>query len=204
MLLRGRVELDPSLVPAADDEKDPTSGCPVSVEVMAERLRMADEELADVLGPFFYTAQTIPGSADCEFVLPVNPGVYLVTAVPQTGSPGGPARISVLDLREGSDLVDSAGPMPIAELAAPIVMEPGTLVTIELDNFDRSSVVVPLDLAGWMPIAGYPELDLNRPDTCHGAPSRGCEIRRLRPSKAGLSPTQEQYVKYLTRVPASP
>ena len=203
VLLRGRVELDPSLVPAADDEKDPTSGCPLNAEIMAERLRLPDEDPATAPGPHFYTARTIPGSPRCDFVLPVNPGVYLITAVPQTGSPGGPAKISVLDLREGSDLVDSSGPIPIAELAAPIVMEPGTLVTIELDNFDRSSVAVPLDLAGWVPIAGYPDLDLNRLDTCHGALSRGCEIRRLRPSKAGLSPTQEQYVKYLTRVPAS-
>jgi hypothetical protein len=207
VLLRGRVELAPLL--DADGNEDLTIRCPVNAEVMAERLRVPGEDTSTIVGPYFYSARTIPGSLVCEpgsshasFVLPVNPGVYLVTALPQTGSQGGPAKITVLDLREGSELVDSSGPMPIADLPDPIVMEPGTLVTIELDNFDRSSAATPLDLAGWMPIDGYPELDLNRPDTCHGAIDRGCEIRRLRP-KGGLSPTQEQYVKYLTRRPAS-
>ena len=207
VLLRGRVELAPLL--AMDGSVDLTVRCPVNAEIMAERLRVPGEDPSTILGPYFYSAHTIPGSLVCDpgssfasFVLPVNPGVYLVTALPQTGSQGGPAKIVVLDLREGSPLVDSAGPMPVADLPAPLVMEPGTLVTIELDNFDRSSVATPLDLAGWMPIDGYPDLDLNRPDTCHGATDRGCEIRRLRP-KGGLSPTQEQYVKYLTRRPAS-
>ena len=75
-------------------------------------------------------------------------------------------------------------------------------MTIELDNFDRSSVAVPLDMAGWKgQIAGYPDLDLNDANTCYGGSGRGCLIRRLRPGKSGLSPTQEQFVKYLTRAP---
>jgi hypothetical protein len=207
VLLRGRVELAPLLT--ADGNQDLTVRCPVNAEIMAERLRVPGEDPSTIVGPYFYSAHTIPGSLVCKpgssfasFVLPVNPGVYLVTALPHTGSQGGPAKIIVLDLREGSDLVDSSGPLPIADLPDPIVMEPGTLVTIELDNFDRSSVATPLDLAGWAPIDGDPELDLNRPDTCHGAGDRGCEIRRLRP-KGGLSPTQEQYVKYLTRRPVN-
>ena len=172
---------------------------------MAERLRSPDVDPEAVLGPYFYTASTIPGSLLCEFVLPVNPGVYLVTALPQTASPGGPARISVLDLRLESELVDSSGPMPIAELAAPIVLEAGTLVTLELDNFDRSSVAVPLDLAAWQADRRSSRASTStRRDTCYGAAGRGCEIRRLRPSKGGLSPTQEQYVKYLTRAPPQP
>ncbi len=199
VLLRGRVELAPEL---AMEGEDTTISCPLRADIMAERLRMPEEAGTTVLGPHFYIGHTIPGSIFCEFVLPVNPGVYAVTALTQSGSRGGPAKIKVFDLRLGSPLVDSTGLMPVADLPAPIVMEAGTLVTLELDNFDRSTVAVPLDLAGWKPIEGHPELDLNAPDTCHGPTGRGCEIRRLRAKGGGLALTQEQYVKYLTRVPA--
>ncbi len=202
VLLRGRVDLHQDVCTAIQEgDGSSIDDCQASAEVMAERLRMPDEPPGEVLGPFFYTAETIPDRGG-DFVLPVNPGVYLVTAVAQSGTPGGPARIQVLDLRIGSPLLDERGPMPSADLKAPIVLDPGTLVTVELDQVDRNSAAIPLDLAGWKPIAGHESLDLNRPDTCHGNKDRGCQIRRLR--RSGLAPTQEQYVKYLTRTPAKP
>ena len=204
VLLRGQVAL-PTAV-EADTDTDTTGGgplcdgiCQVNAEIMAERLRLDGEDAASVPGPYFYTAQTIPGSVG-KFVLPVNPGVYLVTALPQAGAVGGPAKIQVVDLRLESPLVDDSGPMPVADLQDPIVLDVGALVTIELDSFDRNSTAIPLDMAGWRgQIAGYPDLDLNSSATCLSAAERGCQIRRLRPGQSGLSPTQEQYVKYLTR-----
>lgn len=202
VLVRGRVKLP------ADTTCSDAEPCLPDAEILAERMRLADEDPTTTLGPFFYTAQTIAKSVgdpdedlDADFVLAVNPGVYLITALPQSGSQGGPARIAVFDLRLDSPLVTTKGAMPTADLGT-IELEPGKLVTIELDNFDRSSVAVPLDLAGWAgQIAGYPDLDLNDPNTCYGGTARGCQIRRLRPGKSGLSPTQEQFVKYLTRAP---
>ncbi|MBK9755194.1 MAG: hypothetical protein IPO88_17160 [Nannocystis sp.] len=195
VLVHGQVKL-----PGGEEDCTDILTCLPNAEIMAERLRIADDDPATTLGPYFYTAQTIPGSPG-DFVLAVNPGVYLITALPQSGSQGGPARIAVHDLRLDSPAVDTKGPMPTAELT-PIELELGKLVTIELDNFDRSSVAVPLDMAGWKgQIAGYPDLDLNDPSTCYGGSGRGCLIRRLRPGKSGLSPTQEQFVKYLTRAP---
>lgn len=205
VLLRGQVVLPPPPDPPVEGAAvvcDPaTADCRASAEIMAERLRMPDEDPSEAIGPFFYTTQTIPGS-DGDFVLPVNPGMYLVTALPQIGALGGPAPIMVVDLRLDSRLVDAARPVPVATLNDPIVLEAGTLVTVELDRFGRNSAAIPLDLAGWKPIAGFPALDLNASETCYGPPDRGCQIRRLRPGKSGLSPTQEQYVKYLTRAPA--
>jgi hypothetical protein len=193
VLVSGQVRL-----PSGEDDCSDIVACLPNAEVMAERLRLNDEDPATTLGPYFFTAQTIPGSPG-DFVMAVNPGVYLLTALPQSGSQGGPARIAVYDLRLGSPLVKTQGPIPTAKLP-PIVLDPGKLVTIELDNFDRSSVAVPLDLAGWKDqIPGYPGLDLNAADTCYGIVGRGCQIRRMRTGKSGLSPTQEQFVKYLTR-----
>jgi hypothetical protein len=206
VLLRGRVELP---APSAGETDTDTDGeplcdgiCQIDAEVMAERLRLPGEDAASVPGPYFYTGQTISGSLG-KFVLAVNPGVYLLTALPKAGALGGPAKIRVVDLRLESNLVDTSGPMPIADLSnQPIVLDPGSLVTIELDGFDRNSTAIPLDMAGWKgQIDGYPDLDLNAPTTCHGAADRGCQIRRLRPGQSGLSPTQEQFVKYLTRTP---
>lgn len=195
--VRGQVTL-----PEGDGTCNDAATCFSEAEIMAERLRVSGEDPSTTLGPYFYTAQTIPGSprdGARDFVLAVNPGVYLITALPQSGSQGGPAAIAVHDLRLTSPLVNTKGRMPTATLE-PIELKSGKLVTIELDNFDSNSVAVPLDLAGWVgQIAGYPDLDLNSPDTCYGSAGRGCLIRRLRPGKSGLSPTQEQFVKYLTR-----
>jgi hypothetical protein len=204
VLLRGQVALE-----TAEGEPSSCNGdsmldgtdCLVRAEILAERIRLPDDDPSTVQGPFFYTARTIDGSEFGDFVLPVNPGVYLVTALPEIGAPGGPAKIAVLDLRIDSDLVDTRGEIPTATLEEPLLLSSkGQFVIIELDGFDSASVASPLDLASWtgLEFDGRP-LDLNSPATCHGEPDRACSIRRLRPGNSGLALTQEQFVKFITR-----
>lgn len=201
VLLRGKVTTDDC--PKKPSDGSPAIDCP-RASIFAERLRVADEEPA--LGPIFIPTATIPGS-NGAFVMPVNPGVYLVTALPASGSPGGPADIRVVDLRLGSKLVDESGPIPIADLERPLALDVGRLVTVELEGFGRSSKAVPLDVGYWAkdkPSLDGKALDLNDPLTCYGGQNRGCQIRRLRPAGSFLSLTQESYVKYLARgVPES-
>lgn len=201
VLLRGSVALqidpeNPGLC-NTDGALDPTK-CTVKAEILAERLRLPDEDPAEVLGPFFYTTRTLAGA---DFILPVNPGVYLVTALPEIAAPGGPAKIDVVDLRLDSDLVDTSGPLPTATLADPLLLSPtGQFVIFELDGFDPASVGSPLDLDSWRGLAfAGRELDLSDTATCWGDPGRACAIRRLRPGNSGLALTQEQFVKFITR-----
>lgn len=201
VLLRGNVDAEEGVCPETT-ATPPTKDC-VKADILAERLRVPGEEPA--LLPVFYTGATIPGS-NGAFVLPVNPGVYLVTALPASGSPGGPADIRVVDLRLTSKLVDASRPIPVADLAEPFVLNAGRLVTFELDGFGSISQAAPLDVGYWtadraslvLPGSDVP-LDLNDPDTCYGGQSRGCAIRRLRLAGRFLSLTQEGYVKYLAR-----
>ncbi len=196
VLLRGTVTTDDC--PKKPSDGSPAIDCP-RASILAERLRVADDDPA--LGPIFLTAPTIPGS-NGAFVMPVDPGVYLVTALPASGSPGGPADIRVVDLRLDSKLVDTSGPIPIADLERPLALDVGRLVTVELAGFGRSSKAVPLDVGYWAedkPSFDGKALDLNDPNTCYGNQNRGCQIRRLRLSGSVLSLTQESYVKYLAR-----
>ncbi|MBA3550338.1 MAG: hypothetical protein H0T76_28015 [Nannocystis sp.] len=198
VLLRGRVTVTPEDCPAKPSGGASAIDCP-RASILAERLKVAGEEPA--LAPLYLTAATIPGSYG-DFVLAVNPGVYLVTALPASGSPGGPADIRVVDLRLDSKLVDTSGPIPIADLDSPLSLDVGKLVTVELEGFGRSSKAVPLDVGYW---AAKPlrfngvTLNLNDPATCYGSLNRGCQIRRLRLAGSFLSLTQESYVKYLAR-----
>jgi hypothetical protein len=197
VLLRGQAALEDADGCKSTPGIDP-SACTVDAEILAERLRVPGDE-DPALGPFFYTARTIPGS-DGDFVLPVNPGVYVLTALPRIRSPGGPAAIRVVDLRLGAPAVDVSGPIPVADLDEPIVLENGQFVTFELTDFDSSTVAVPLDMASWKQLRfGDQPLDLGDPDTCHSATPRGCSIRRLRPGNSGLSLTQERFAKFVTR-----
>lgn len=201
VLLRGTVSAEAGTCPETGDTP-PTKDC-VKADILAERLRLPGEDAA--LLPVFYTGTTIAGS-NGQFVLPVNPGVYLVTALPTSGSPGGPADIRVVDLRLDSKLVDRSGAIPIADLDDPFILNVGRLVTFELDGFGRSSKAAPLDVGYWaedraqltLPGSDQP-LDLNDPATCYGGLSRGCAIRRLRLAGRFLSLTQEGYVKWLAR-----
>jgi len=201
VLVRGSVTTDDC--PKKPSDATTTIDCP-RASILAERLRIDGEETA--LSPFFVDTTTIAGS-NGDFVMAVNPGVYLVTALPASGSPGGPADIRVVDLRLDSKLVDTSGPVPIADLETPLALDVGKLVTIELEGFARSSKVVPLDVGYWAkdpPTLNGKPLDLNDPATCYGNQNRGCQIRRLRVTGSFLSLTQESYVKYLARgVPES-
>lgn len=196
--LEYRVLLRGSVTAKDCDAASLTIDCP-RASILAERLRIAGEEPA--LSPIFLSTPTIPGS-NGDFVLAVNPGVYLVTALPASGSPGGPADIRVVDLRLDSKQVDTSGPIPIADLETPLALDVGKLVTVELEGFGRSTKAVPFDVGYWAnpkpSLDGQP-LDLNDPATCYGSLNRGCQIRRLRATGSILSLTQESYVKYLAR-----
>lgn len=197
VLIRGQVELEEGLCKNTEDLE---SECAVSAQIMAERLRLPSEEDEIVLGPHYYTASTF---GDGDFVLPVNPGVYLLTALPLVGSQGGPAAIQIVDLREDSPLLDVRGGVPYADLSTPLILAAGQLVTVELDDFSSNTTVIPLDMASWSSLVfeGM-ALDLSAPSTCYrystGDPP-ACQIRRLRPGSTTLRPSQEEFVKFITR-----
>lgn len=196
VLLRGEVTLGDGICKPSEDGTE--TECAVSAQVMVERIRLADE--TDALGPFFYSASTFSGG---DFVVPVNPGVYLVTALPQVGSQGGPAAIKIVDLRDESDLVDVRNGVPYADLADPLVLQQGQLVTVELDAFSSNTTVIPLDMASWSGLTfGGMAIDLSAASTCYRASSNeppACQIRRLRPGSTTLRPSQEEFVKFITR-----
>lgn len=192
VLLRGKV------VGADCQAESGGDGCSGGAELLAERVTLG-EDPATLLGPYFYTARTLPGP-DSEYVLPVNPGVYLLTALPEisvTGDRTGPAPIVVVDLREGSPLLREENGIfvadaPVLELAA------GQVYTLELDEFAASTRVIPLDVTSWtgLTLDGTP-LDLNSSETC--APSEACLIRRLRPGNSPVLLTQDQFINYVAR-----
>jgi hypothetical protein len=196
VLLRGKV--------TSDCESDTGGGtdCPIPAEVLAERVTKKEfvDDPATLTGPFFYTTRTLPGT-DGEYVLALNPGVYLLTALPELsggGSKIGPAAITVVDLRETSPALHEEGGLLVAD-APDLALVPGSVYTIELDDFDPSSRVIPLDLTSWSGLAfETKQLDLNDPDTC-AASSEGCQIRRLRPGNSPALLTQNQFINYVAR-----
>ena len=87
------------------------------------------------------------------------------------------------------------------------MLEPGILVTLDLATFDRSSLVLPLDIGSWrfQPELLTPDeddgaalIDLMQPGACLGDPNRGCSIRRL-VTGTGLSLTQVGQVRFTAR-----
>jgi hypothetical protein len=174
-----------------------------NAEVLAERVTR-DEDKSTLLGPYFYTARTLPDTG--EYVLPVNPGVYLLTALPEisvSGSATGPAPLVLVDLRETSPLVREENGILVAD-APELTLQPGVSYTIELDEFAASTRVIPLDVTTWVDLTmdGAP-LDLGAPETC--APSEACLIRRLRPGNSPLLLTQDQFITYVARAaPGAP
>ncbi|WP_434414921.1 hypothetical protein [Nannocystis pusilla] len=184
------------------------SGC-VPAEILAERV-IVGEDPDTLLGPYFFNATTVEG----KFVLPVNPGVYLVTALPTVtpqNSAIGPAPIVVVDLREDSpELVEEDGvwvfDMDKADAdddKAAFSLAAGAVYTVELDDFVSNSRVIPLDLTfgeGLLHPDGEP-LDLNAPGTC--LPGEGCQIRRIRPVSSPLRVPQNQIVRFVARAAAA-
>lgn len=192
VLLRGRVTAD-----CAGDTDG--AACSTAAEVLAERLTR-NEDPTTLIGPYLYTTRTFEGG---EYVLPVNPGVYLLTALPQisAGSKIGPAAITVVDLRETSMAVRDEDGLLVAD-APDLELVPGSVYTIELDDFDASSRVFPLDLTSWLGLAfEKKELNLNASDTCAAA-NEGCQIRRLRPGNSPALLTQNQFINYVARAAA--
>ncbi|MCA9680715.1 MAG: hypothetical protein KC457_00850 [Myxococcales bacterium] len=160
----------------------------------AERLRAEDED-ADAPGPFYYQARV---DSTGQFLLPVDPGLYVVTAFPAVGQPGGPAPYEVIDLREGSPNIDDVDGIPNATISKPFELDDGVLVRVQLRDFDVSTTVTPLDIGSWTAQENFP-YDLNDPDTCLGVTGRGCLIRRLRPSDAPISLLISKRLQFTTR-----
>jgi hypothetical protein len=149
----------------------------------AERLR-SDTDGNDLPGPFYFQARV---DATGAFVLPIDPGRYVVTAYPAIGQAGGPAPFAVLDLREGSPMLTEVDGVLTAQLSAPLELDEGVLVRVQLRDFDLSTRVTPLDTGSWAFQANFPaDVDLNAALTCHGSSSRGCVIRRIRPTGTAL------------------
>lgn len=182
------IEFEPRVVLQGSVECDEEiEGCTLGgATVFAERLRQSDEDPDDVLGPFFYSAQTLP---DGSFYLPVNPGVYVVTARPGFNRPGGPTRYRILDLREDADGVREESDGLLRRIDPdPLVIEPGIPVRLRLDGFASETRVEPFDTGSWRAqrdpdwptdAEGQPTVDLNLPSTCYGEAERGCRIRQL-------------------------
>lgn len=196
VLLRGTVE-----------HKDCAGSTCVPAEVLVERV-IRGEDPATLLGPYFYNTTTIFTAATKlgEFVIPVNPGVYLVTAVPTVtpqNSATGPAQIIVADLREDNPDLVLEGGLRVLDLEEPLVMKDGAVYTVELEDFVSNSRVIPLDLTsgeGLLDPDGEP-LDLNAPGTCLAG--EGCQIRRIRPVSSPLRVPQNQIVRFVARAAAA-
>jgi hypothetical protein len=167
--------------------------------VWAERLRVDTDE-TEPPGPFFFEARV---DVDGNFVLPVDPGVYVVTAFPAVGQLGGPAPFFVVDLREDSEEIETVDGVPNAALAKPLELDDGILVRVALDGFPLSTGVTPLDMGSWKSQADFPaELDLNDPQTCYSSElgkRRGCAIRRLRPTDATISLLISERIQFTAR-----
>ncbi len=199
ILVRGRV-----LVSACDreDEADGDCGSP-GAQVLAERLRVGDETVDNTPGPYAHQVSTfhdpteLDGNRDGAYILPLDAGVWVVTALPDSGTDGGPARLSILDLREAG-----------AEVDLDFALEAGILVTVDVSSFDRRSQIIPLDTGSWLletdrqlfhPDAPDTLLDLGAPGECLSTDGdTGCRIRRLI-GGSSLPPTQIGQVRFTTR-----
>lgn len=179
--LEPRVLLRGQIICAAGSEANCNS---VNAIVAAERLQVASDE-NDPLGPFFFQGRS---DAEGNFVLPVEPGVYVVTGYPAIGQPGGPAPLQILDLRSDSARIELRDGVPNATLEQAIELDEGVLVRALAKDFDVQTGVTPIDLGSWTNDPAFDDFDLNAPETCHNASTRrGCVIRRLRPTDASIS-----------------
>lgn len=166
-ILSGQVACDEGLEDCA----------PSGASIVAERLR---EDGETALAPFIFSTRSL---VDGSFVLPVNPGRYIVTALPssQQGTGSGPAPYYIVDARiEASGVVFENG-APRRELD-PIVLQSGQTVRVRATGFPFGARLIPYDVGSWKaqgPDSDTPEIDvdLTDPQTCYG--SNGCLIRRL-------------------------
>ncbi|RMG97203.1 MAG: hypothetical protein D6705_09195 [Deltaproteobacteria bacterium] len=192
-LVRGKVRLGGDLC----DAEKPGDCSDVQATVIAERLRMPGESEATVPGPYLHTVPTYVDPATGEpgtYVLPLDPGVWLVTALPQAGSRGDPAPIEILDLRDGEDLSHD------------IVLPLGIRVTLELRGFDPRAQVSPWDIGSWKNL-DHPGRDgpvrLSDPGECLSTlPGLACQIRALTPRGSALLPSITGTVQVTARKPS--
>jgi hypothetical protein len=203
VLVRGRVRLDE----VACAEAAPVDGDCGSegALVRAERLRMPGESVSAVVGPYFHEVPTYYDpitERSGDYVLPLDPGVYLLTALPLSGSRGGPAAIELLDLRDGEDVERD------------LVLGSGVLVTLDLSGFDPRAQIVPLDRGSWRDLihpgrADDPDpvartVDLNAIGECLQSSDeipQGCRIRRLISGQT-LTASQVGQVRFTARADA--
>jgi hypothetical protein len=197
-IVRGRVTLPGSL---CDESEEDDGDCgSEGAQILAERLRVADETTTNTPGPYFHQVATFrdPDLGHGAYVLPLDPGVWIMTALPDAGTAGGPARYARVEI------------LPEAEFEQNFTLDEGILVTFDLATFDRRSLVIPLDIGSWAlqglqhpdrELEADPEdrlLDLMAPGECLGDAMRGCSIRRLI-AGTGLSPTQVGQVRFTAR-----
>lgn len=198
VLVRGRIVLDGTTC----GEEAIDCGSEGAI-VRAERLRMPGESDATEVGPYFHEVQTYfdpTTGRQGGYVLPLDPGVYLLTALPLSGSRGGPAEISVIDLTE----VDS--------MERDLVLSSGQLVTLDLTGFDPRAQIVPLDRGSWRsvehpgrmadPDPARRTVDLNAIGEClqpADEQPQACRIRRLLSGQT-LSASQVGQVRFNARL----
>jgi hypothetical protein len=174
-----------------DDGANPTCSEEIRARIIAQRL--AEPQHVDgsetPLGPFFFTQSIRTGAKTSgEFALPVEPGIYVLTALPEPGEASGPARFSVVDARDDSPALalDSTGlwATNIEDPATQLTLEPGVPVRLHLEGYGVGAKVLPLDTGSWIGDAENPlvqlGIDLNDKNTCLPL-NRGCQIRALRP-----------------------
>lgn len=193
VVVRGRVIVD-DCEPV--DEPDGDCGSP-GAQILAERLRMAGESEANTPGPYFHQVSTFldpTQDADARagaYRLPLDPGVWVVTALPDSGTDGGPASLVVLDLR-------TTDPDPLD-----FDLETGILVTVDVSSFDRRSQMIPLDTGSYADLLNPDDgtaLDLGLAGECLSSegPTEGCRIRRL-VGGSSLPPSQIGQVRFTAR-----
>lgn len=206
------VELKPRVVLRGTVTCDPQLGencVPEDVAVVAERIRQDGD--GDPPPPYFFPTASLPNG---DFTLLLDPGVYVVTAIPDRGSLAGPGEYRVLDLRSGSAIVDTVAGVPIADISTnPMVLKGGVPVVLRLRDFAPGGRVEPIDLGSWKyqtPALADPagvELDLNDPATCYsgGASDRGCAVRdMIRPNVAGILASISNSVDFTMREEGNP
>lgn len=197
----GRVRLDDATCERVGAE-DAGCGAEAAV-VLAERLRMPGESAQNVAGPYFHEVDSFFDPVTLQrgrYILPLDPGVYVVTALPASGAQGGPADVRIVDVRDGVDT------------SLDLVLRQGILVTLNMcagkdpsTCFDRRTQVIPLDRGTWVGLEhpGRPgeSIDLNAIGECLTPPVEGdqaCKIRRLIPG-ASLSAGQVGQLRFTAR-----
>ncbi|MEX1369098.1 MAG: hypothetical protein AB1Z98_38580 [Nannocystaceae bacterium] len=206
VLVTGVVDVDSTICA----RRDPSEDCAArEAVVIAERLRLPGELTTPPPGPYLHSVSTFydpVAQRDGAFVLPLDPGgVYVVTALPTAGAEGGPASFAVLDLR-------TSAAEPLAPLR--LVLEDGVVVTLNLENFDQRTSVVPVDRGSYL-VEGnrllHPSpldpaedgfVDLNRIGECwtpEDEGPQGCKIRRLIPPGSDLARSQVGLVRFTAR-----